>query len=195
MKSLHGIHAAKRSAAWPLRRSRLSMRPPVLLLVPLLLLSGCLSRPTGGTAEDVGLRYVPEEDFARISEFFTGRENPGDRLYLRSQPEKRAGFYWIIDADPTLRREGEEVRLEVQIPGSPETRSFAFPLAAEAAGSLWIGLTGPDWPGPDARPIAWHLAVVGENGSILREHQSFLWTDEAVNGSHAKPARAETPPP
>lgn len=142
----------------------------------IIILAGCQSIPSENDATGVENRYVPEKDFARISEYFTGKENPGDRHYLRTLPEEREGYYWIIATPDSLKGKTAEVDLEVQIPGSPEIRQESFSVSPLEADTLWIGITGSDWPTSDTRPVAWQLIVRSSDGSPVLEKASYLWS-------------------
>lgn len=154
------------------------MRGVRLLLYPFLIIlfGGCQSVPTPNDSTGVERRYAPERDFARISEYFTGKENPGDRLYLRSQPMARGGYYWIIPVPTEWRGRPARVSLEVQIPGSPETREETFRIENLDKATLWTGMTGSDWPSPETRPVAWRLVVSNPEGETVLDKQSFLWS-------------------
>jgi hypothetical protein len=71
-----------------------------LMLAMLVLATGCASngaKTGGGNIEVVRVwpEYRTAESFDRISEYFTGRENPGNQIILRTRPESRAGFYFF----------------------------------------------------------------------------------------------------
>lgn len=114
--------------------------------------------------------------FKRISEYFTGRENNGGRIVLRSTPEKRAGYYFLIrlknDAAPI---DGKFV-FRVISSASTTPREFAFATQIPPGSSVFnLGLTGPHWPGKETNAIAWKLEIVDAKGDILATDQSYLW--------------------
>ncbi|HLS28592.1 MAG TPA: hypothetical protein VK041_08065 [Opitutales bacterium] len=154
------------------------------VLVFLLLLS---LTPVFGQAEvkikRTRAEYLENDQFYRISEFFTYRENTGGDLIVRTQDEDRSGYYFTIrlTSYPYQKEVVEEaVRLQVILPGDIEPTLFTFPLgpAKRKNPLLLIGLTGDDWPDPEARPLAWHLSFHDEKGTQLAEAQSFLWSIE-----------------
>jgi hypothetical protein len=152
-----------------------------------LLLAGCATGPDGPSKPVTGHRYVPEADFQRIAGYFTGREHPGDRLYLRSRPESRAGYYWMLPLDGIEEpRRIDGILLRVQAPGSPETRTYPFspddPMAPDKI--VWVGLTGSDWPDPEARPIAWRIELRSADGELLAARESFLWSAPLPDDDH-----------
>ena len=122
---------------------------------------------------------MEEADFQRIGEYFTGEEVVGNRIYLRSDPGRRAGWYWIIPAgDLPIRDELAEAVVEIQIPGSPKEKIFPLridqPVPINAV--FWIGLTGADWPNPELRPIAWRIGLHSSTGEEIYSRESLLWS-------------------
>ena len=127
----------------------------------------------------LNLRYLEAGAFKRISEYFTGRENPGSRLLCRSRPASRAGLYLILSLSERSRNlpEGATFLLEVIRPDSPEPKTFRIPVPAERprGKEAYVGLTGEDWPDPEARPVAWRLRLLDSAGATLFDRKSFLW--------------------
>ena len=72
------------------------------------LCAGCASTPkqavTSIEIKEIKPRYFETEQFKRISEYMTGKEHVGERLILRTQPEHRAGYYFILVLDEDVRR-------------------------------------------------------------------------------------------
>ena len=60
------------------------------------LFAGCALTPkqavTSVEIEEIKPRYIETEQFKRISEYLTGKENIGDRVILRTQSEHREGY-------------------------------------------------------------------------------------------------------
>lgn len=152
------------------------------LLLLASLFSAQASYAVGLNVVRASTEYRDERQFARISEFFTGRENTGSDVILRSQPEERNGYYWTIKLRryPYLERVEDAVRLEVVIPGNLEPTLFSFPLgpAEKRNPLLLVGLTGNDWPDPAALPLAWRLSFLDAEGVVLAQAKSFLWSIE-----------------
>lgn len=165
--------------------------PRTPLLAPLLALLlggvGCASLPSGEAGPVRAQGYRSAEDLVRIREYFGGQEDEGGRLYLRTDPDARAGYYWAVSR-PELFPAGEEsaeVLLEVQLPGDPVDRSFAWTVEPEEAagrGAVWIGLTGAEDPGSGEEPIAWRLRSATPAGEPQARYQSFLWGDPPPDG-------------
>ena len=109
------------------------------LALTFVLLLGSLGAARAGDVDFV--RVWPEwhsaESFERISEFFTGRENPGGQIVRRTQPAQREGFYFLV----RLRNRGAaqpSARLVLSLikPDSPQVRVHTFPLPLAAGESL-----------------------------------------------------------
>jgi hypothetical protein len=124
--------------------------------------------------------YLPASSFVRISEYFTGRENTGQRIIRRTQ-EERSGYYLIVRFDRSVRHLPSDAvaDLQVIIPGELDARHFSFPLhpIAERGSYLYLGLTGSDWTsGERRRPLAWSLVIKAEKEeTVVTNRDSFLW--------------------
>ncbi len=121
------------------------------------------------------------DSFRRISEYFTGKENTGGITVLRSQPDHRAGYYWLVRVkNPGASLPGARFELEVVTPDSPQPKTFKFATDLRAGSALYdLGLTGTDWTTPKARPAAWRLQVLSGDGHVLADEKSFLWAPPA----------------
>jgi hypothetical protein len=121
--------------------------------------------------------YRTAESFERISEYFTGRENAGGQTVLRSQPDRRDGFYFLV----RLKNAGDAVagaalELSVITPASATPRVFTYPTAVPMGEHVFeCGLTGRDWPGAKIHPVAWRLVVRAPGGAELARDESFMW--------------------
>ena len=116
------------------------------------------------------------ESFDRISEYFTGEENPGRHPILRTQPATRAGYYFLIRAKAAAAHPGAKFVLQIITPASPEPTTHTFPAALTPGQNVCeLGLTGADWPDRKQHPVAWRLALVAADGTELANRQSFLW--------------------
>lgn len=114
--------------------------------------------------------------FKRISEYFTGRENTGGETVLRTHPDRRDGYYFLLrvrNADAPRRI---TARLQIIADTSAQTRDFTFTPDLRAGDTvLHLGLTGPDWPDADADPVAWKLELLDADGRLLAGEKSYLW--------------------
>ncbi len=147
----------------------------------LLLLTTSLA--LAGEAEFVRIwpGWRDAESFERISEFFGRGENTSGQIVLRTQPETRAGFYFLVRVKSTAPLDGAKFELAVVRPDQPEPQSFSFPATLPKREAVFqLGLTGAAWPGgKNAGPVAWRLALVAADGRLLAEHKSFLWEKPA----------------
>ncbi|MEY3609357.1 MAG: hypothetical protein RLZZ447_2145 [Verrucomicrobiota bacterium] len=118
------------------------------------------------------------EDFTRLREYFGATPDSGPRRVLRTSPDQRAGFYFLV------RTRGPAVpaavfELAVLRPDRPEPVTHRFPAPRRAGEEvLELGLTGDAWPGGKrAQPVAWRLRVLDAGDRLLAEERSFLWAD------------------
>jgi hypothetical protein len=145
-----------------------------------------MSAVIGARAADVEfLRVWPAwrgaESFDRITEYFGGRENPGQPLILRTQQDARAGYYFLVRVKSASALNAATFELSVIRPDTPEPKTYRFETAIPAKETVFqLGLTGADWPAGDkANPVAWKLALVGSEGRVVAEQKSFLWEKPA----------------
>ena len=136
-------------------------------------------------AADDGFRRISsghqsEESFQRISEFFTGRENPGRRVIVRTDPSQRSGYYLSLRLrnNPYRRQAVEDaVLLQVIPPDAVEPVSHRFDLGPvnRRSPEFLIGLTGDRWAESGARPRAWKITFFDQDGEVIASRKSFLW--------------------
>ena len=162
------------------------MRLPALLLACTL---GCASVSASGVqVVRILPEYMPADSFARISEFFNGKENTRGATILRTQPKARDGFYFNLRTQTDAPIELAWVVLEIITPASAEARIESFAVSLPKGSHLIrLGLTGKDWPSPKDRPAAWKIRILGVNGAELATEQSYLWS-KPDSPSPAKPA-------
>ena len=147
------------------------------LTLTLLLGSAGLSR----SAEVEFVRVWPEwrdaVSFERVSEYFTGQENTGSQVVRRTHPETRAGFYFLARVSNSgAAQPSAKLVVFVIKPDSPQTKVYTFPVELPAGSTVFnLGLTGADWAGPKAHPVAWKVEVVATDGRVLAVQKSFLW--------------------
>lgn len=118
-----------------------------------------------------------EEDFERIGDFFGIPADHGREVVLRTHPESRAGYYFLVRVKSRDAIAAAKFEVSVIRPDSlrPETFTFASPLRARET-VYQLGLTGTDWPaGRKVHPVAWKLTVLAGDGRVLAEQKSFLW--------------------
>lgn len=121
------------------------------------------------------------EAFESIAEHFTGQEHTGGETVLRTHPDARSGFYYLVRvANKGPVREDARFLLHVIAPDSPEPKLHTFTVDVGTRASVFqLGLTGPAWPGPRVHPVAWKLELVSAEGDVLASAQSFLWEKPA----------------
>ena len=122
-------------------------------------------------------KWRDAQSFERISEYFTGKENPGSQVILRSQPASRPGFYFLArvkNSGPALAT--AKIVVSVIKPDSPQAKAYTYPTALPAGDTVFnLGLTGADWPSEKINPVAWKIEVLGPDGQLLAVQKSFLW--------------------
>lgn len=121
------------------------------------------------------------ESFESITEYFTGRENHGREVVLRTHPDARAGFYYTVRVANTGRdHPNASFALHVITPDSPDPKVHRFTVDLPARSAVFqLGLTGPAWPDAETHPVAWKLELRTADGTLLAASQSFLWEKPA----------------
>jgi hypothetical protein len=144
----------------------------------LLVLSATLVRAADLEFVRVWPNWRAAESFERIGEFFGRGEQTGGEVIVRTQPDSRDGYYFLVrvkhGATPPANARFE---LNVIRPDTPVTQTFTFPARFGSRQTVFqLGVTGFDWPdGRQANPVAWRLALVDPEGRVLVEQKSFLW--------------------
>src|SRR5262245_10280051 len=144
-----------------------------------------LSALTVSAADVAFLRVWPgwrgADAFDRISEYFGRGENTGRQRIIRTHPESREGYYFLVRVRNASAIDAARFQVHVIRPDTPETKVFSFATAVPQKETVFqLGLTGPDWPGGEtANPVAWKVELLGSDGRVLAEHKSFLWEKPA----------------
>lgn len=129
---------------------------------------------------DVMPRYIEAETFKRISEYMTGRENPGKRVIIRTNPRQRDGYYFVLIIDRNVRKLPPDAYIQGEFYTSKsldlQTHRFEFPSILPNTREIFIGLTGDDWPQEGAVPAAWRFTIKNSQEQILAQEQSYLWS-------------------
>ncbi len=157
----------------------------LLALVSFVFIAGCTTTAPRRTdieavsIKEIKPRYMDEADFVRLREYYSGAENTGRRMILRTDPDVRAGYYFTLVLDTRIGKlpRGTRVETSVFTPFSNELQSFEFTLPRERPRTreIFIGLTGEDWPDANLPPSAWKIDIVTPRGRVLGSYQSFLW--------------------
>ena len=156
----------------------------ILTVIIATLLASCASTPErvlrSVEIEEIIPRYMQADEFRRISEYLTNKENPGKRVILRSQTKERSGYYFVLILDEKVRRlpNGTQIIGEFYTPSSLEkqTHTFVLPAIRPRTNEIFIGLTGEDWSQKDEVPSAWKFTIKDANGALLAEKKSYLWS-------------------
>ena len=102
---------------------------PFLALVLLALLAP-LSRASDVEFVRVWPEWRDTDSFDRISEYFTGRENTGGQVIVRTQPKSRAGFYFLARVKNSgSAQPAAKLILSLIKPDAPQVHVYTFPVA------------------------------------------------------------------
>lgn len=114
--------------------------------------------------------------FKRIAEYFDGREHKHGEIVLRTHPDRREGYYFLVrTANPGAPRP-VKISLDLIAPGETKTRNYAFSTDLGSGETvLNLGLTGADWPDAKADPVAWKLTMLSADNQPLAAEKSYLW--------------------
>jgi hypothetical protein len=176
-------------------RSRF-LRPSLRTLALLALFPALASLASAVEAEVKIVRIWPEyreaDSFTRIAEYFGAKEKSRE-LVVRSQPDSRAGYYFLSRFETPIARPGAILTLEYILPGEELARLQFFTIdLPQGSRAVLAGLTGTDWPEAKAQPTAWRLRLLASDGSELARQQSFLWSlppaDSAAIAPSSNPA-------
>ena len=144
-------------------------------------LLGLALATTAASAADVTIVPVftgwrEADSFKRISEYFNGKENTGGQLILRTHPEERSGYYFLLRLNHASAAVNAQAVLQVITPDTAAPRTFKFTVTlADGKTMLNLGLTGADWPDLKINPVAWKLDLLTADGQLLASERSYLW--------------------
>ena len=159
------------------------------LLLSALISTAAESAPVGAATKESDLTIVrvftgwrEAVSFKRISEYFTGKENTGGELMVRTRPEERAGCYFLVRV--ANRGPAAPITLQLQIiaPTSAKPVTYAFPVDLKAGSTVVnVGLTGADWPDKTSNPVAWKITLLSPASLPLASAVSYLWEKPVDN--------------
>ena len=141
-----------------------------------------LAPPCGGEVKlEVRNRdFFTVKDFKRIPEFFTGREFSGWKVYCRSDPQVRDGFYFVVKVGGEKRKLPISSHWIVDWVTSADpmvkTQKVSIPNLKLFGKEVFVGLTGDHWTDRSLKPLAWRLRLIDDQGITLGSSQSFLWS-------------------
>jgi len=175
-------------------RKPLPLRYRSLWVFLFLCFAGCFFSFASATEhleiDNVKLRLIESEKFSRISEYFTGEENTGRRLFLRSEPSERGGLYFITRLSENVKKLPAQVKVCVDFfeTGSAVMQHYQFELPERRKNTnrIFIGITG-DERLEKGLPVAWRIYFTDSNGSLYAERKSYLW--EMPESKPSDPAR------
>jgi hypothetical protein len=159
------------------------LRSPLLHFVLLL-----AALPAPSPAKEGELKIVrvftgwrDAASFKRISEYFDGKENTGGETVVRTHPDQRGGYYFLVRVNnpgPAMRA---QFQLQLVAEGQPAQRTTVFPAEVKTGSSVFqLGLTGPEWQDAKTRPVAWQLSIISTgDGRALATEKSYLWEKPA----------------
>lgn len=153
------------------------------LLAGLLALAAVLP---AAASELTIVRVLPEwrdaSSFKRISEYFTGRENSGEIAIVRTHPEHRDGFYFLVRLMNAGTATPVKFHLTLITPTNAKPQVFNFDATLQPGKNLLnLGLTGEDWTDAKANPVAWKLDALAADGRVLASQKSYLWEQPTAN--------------
>jgi hypothetical protein len=118
--------------------------------------------------------------FKRISEYFDGKENTGGEVLLRTHPDQRGGYYFLVRLDNPGAPVATKLHLYVVTPDSATPREFTFAAPVPGGQTVYnLGLTGADWPDSKINAVAWKLQVLDSSGKVIATEKSYLWEKPA----------------
>ena len=142
---------------------RFFLRLPFIFASIAVLITTGLSSPSdvkegGITIARVFTGWKEGSSFKRISEYFTGKENTGGIIVLRTHADQRSGFYFFVRAANSGAPTAVKINVELIAPtdNKPKTHSFSADLKS-GQNLLDLGLTADDWPDAKANPVAWKI--------------------------------------
>lgn len=154
------------------------------VFVLLFAVAGCYAPPNPpakATGTTTAISYATferftENDFKRISEYFTDRENQGDNLILRTNSKKRAGAYLTIGLENGARvPAGTTIELFYCVPAKSgyfqQTWKTERDFVALPEREILLGVTDHG----NALPNAWRFVITAPDGTIIAARSSFLW--------------------
>ena len=125
--------------------------------------------------------YFSAKEFKRIPEYFSGEEFSGNKIYLRSDPTKKSGYYFVVkvcgEAKTIPLSTTWEINWVSSIDPNEYTQRIPFSGSQLSNREIFIGLTGGAWTDSSAYPLAWQIRLLDPKDILLAESKSFLWSE------------------
>ena len=120
--------------------------------------------------------------FKRISEYFNGQENTHGEAMLRTHPDQRGGFYFLVRVSNPGPARSINATLHIITAANARPADYHFSTELKAGGETVfnLGLTGADWTDPKGNPVAWKLELTDGAGQPLAAETSYLWEKPAT---------------
>ena len=161
------------------------MRKAILFICSVLVFAGCQhtsKRVKPLLIESISMTTRSDDSFKGIVEAFQGRESKGGRVFLRTDPEKRAGVYFSVKFDHSigLLPQGAKIVLHfiTNADPRPECATWTF---SEVKHSLWLrnelylGVTDDEHYASKKQLIAWQLEILHPDGHVMAHKESLAW--------------------
>lgn len=117
--------------------------------------------------------------FIRISEYLTGKENPGRYTIVRTVADRRDGFYIALKVqDKQTALKYDAVRISHVKPGAMEIHTQTITILSKLKKRLLIGFTDEEWNTAKRIPLAWKVELIDRAGNPVETSKSFLWDNE-----------------
>ncbi|MCH6257780.1 hypothetical protein MLD52_14580 [Puniceicoccaceae bacterium K14] len=147
------------------------------------LLSLILSLALVGPAialEVISSEHRNDDSFKRISEHITGKENEGRYTIVRTDANRRDGFYIALKVqNKKTHLTYDAVRISHVKPGSMETHTQTVRIMSKLKKRMLIGFTNEEWETSDRIPLAWKVELINPAGEAVEIAESFLWSHES----------------
>ena len=123
-----------------------------------------------------------EDSFKGIVEAFQHEESTGGRVFLRTNPEKRAGLYFNVKFNHAigLLRQGSKIVLRYITNVNPRIESATWVFSEVKPSQLlrneiYFGITDDEHYTEKKQLIAWQLEILNPDGHVIAHEESLAW--------------------
>lgn len=146
-----------------------------------LLLGLCAASAAELTITRVYSGWRDAASFKHISEYFDGRENTGGEAVLRTHPDQRGGYYFLVRVANPGAPLKTTAHLKVITSAAAKPVEYDFSPELRTGNTVFhLGLTGSDWTDAKTNPVAWKLDLTDADGKLLATEKSYLWEQPAA---------------